>query len=176
MSWFPNFLSPSTGLIAAAVCGAGVAGALFPEASAARDGSFFDTAVEEGDSGSPSQCAVPKAAAKLALDFADGVVARACLALARPVTFFKPGAGKTTVILIDRSASMSATDIEQRKTFTSGGSQATGKRSRLDYGARRIGDGVAFDDQAETVNRSRRTLRRCGRRSIASRPAIARVA
>src|SRR5262250_2830768 len=38
-----------------------------------------------------------------------------CLALTRPVTFFQPGAGKTTVILIDRSASMSATDLDSGK-------------------------------------------------------------
>src|SRR5437867_3382286 len=50
-----------------------------------------------------------------------------CLALARPVTFFQRGAGKSTVILIDRSASMSATDIE-------------GGRSRLDEAKRRAKD------------------------------------
>src|SRR5215510_1749342 len=33
------------------------------------------------------------------------MLAALCLALTRPVTFFRPSAGKTTVILIDRSAS-----------------------------------------------------------------------
>src|SRR5881398_1134028 len=33
-----------------------------------------------------------------------------CLAFARPVTHYTPGAGKVTVILIDRSASMGTTD------------------------------------------------------------------
>src|SRR3954449_2056 len=36
------------------------------------------------------------------------------LALSRPVTNFTPGAGKTTVILIDRSASMAAKDTNGR--------------------------------------------------------------
>src|SRR5947208_9823478 len=34
------------------------------------------------------------------------------LALSRPVSNYTPGAGKTSVILIDRSASMSATDYK----------------------------------------------------------------
>src|SRR5262245_40875085 len=38
------------------------------------------------------------------------------LALSRPITFFTPGAGKNTVIIIDRSASMRATDVDNGKT------------------------------------------------------------
>src|SRR5882672_5987020 len=34
-----------------------------------------------------------------------------CLALSRPVSNYTPGAGKTSVILIDRSASMAAKDV-----------------------------------------------------------------
>src|SRR5436853_5528107 len=37
-----------------------------------------------------------------------------CLALSRPVSNYTPGAGKMTVILIDRSASMSASDDKGR--------------------------------------------------------------
>src|SRR2546425_7976554 len=33
-----------------------------------------------------------------------------CFAFARPITHYRPGAGKVTVILIDRSASMSTAD------------------------------------------------------------------
>src|SRR5918911_3181396 len=39
------------------------------------------------------------------------LLALLCLALSRPVTNYTPGAGKTSVILIDRSASMAAKDV-----------------------------------------------------------------
>ncbi len=73
------------------------------------------------------------------------------LALARPVTHYRPGAGKRTVILIDRSASMSARDIDN------------GKMSRLEEAKRRAKElidsmprhatamVIAFDDAAQTV-------------------------
>jgi hypothetical protein len=72
------------------------------------------------------------------------------LALSRPITFFTPGAGKNTVIIIDRSASMQATDMKSGK-------------SRLDEAKRRAKDLVdtldrggkamviACDDRAEAV-------------------------
>src|SRR5690349_4947308 len=73
------------------------------------------------------------------------------LALSRPVANYYRGAGKTTVILIDRSASMSAND------------QKGGKETRLDEAKRRANELVdsmtrgstamviAFDDSAETL-------------------------
>ncbi|MGD1277968.1 MAG: VWA domain-containing protein [Tepidisphaeraceae bacterium] len=72
------------------------------------------------------------------------------LALARPVLNYTPGAGPRTIILIDRSASMSATDMPRG-------------RSRLDEAKRRAKDLVAtlgrnaaamviaFDDSAQTI-------------------------
>ncbi len=72
------------------------------------------------------------------------------LSLARPVVNFTPGAGKLSVILIDRSASMSATDMD-------------GGKSRLEEAKRRAkalvdtldrdatAAVVAFDSTAETV-------------------------
>src|SRR5262245_48870732 len=79
------------------------------------------------------------------------LLALLCLALSRPVANYQPGAGKMTVILIDRSASMGTTDPE-----------LSGK-SRLDEAKRRARDLVetldrnasamviAFDQSAETV-------------------------
>src|SRR5438067_1437754 len=73
------------------------------------------------------------------------------LALSRPVTHFTPGAGKISVILIDRSASMGARDADLKG------------KSRLDEAKRRAKDLVetldrhgqamviAFDESAETV-------------------------
>ncbi|HWE92812.1 MAG TPA: BatA and WFA domain-containing protein [Tepidisphaeraceae bacterium] len=71
------------------------------------------------------------------------------LSLARPIANYRPGAGKMTVILIDRSASMSAKDIDGH--------------SRLDEAKKRAKDlidsmprhatamVIAFDDAAETL-------------------------
>jgi hypothetical protein len=75
------------------------------------------------------------------------------LALSNPITFYKARAGDRTVILIDRSASMSARD----------GNGVGGGRTRLDEAKRRaldlvdtMGRGgramvIAFDDSAETM-------------------------
>ncbi|HZZ43219.1 MAG TPA: VWA domain-containing protein [Tepidisphaeraceae bacterium] len=74
------------------------------------------------------------------------------LALSRPVTHLARSAGKMTVILVDRSASMSAKDINN------------GRSTRLDEAKRRAKDLVssldrgdyamiiAFDDSAETLH------------------------
>src|SRR3954470_16154346 len=73
------------------------------------------------------------------------------LALSRPVANYSPGAGQSTVIIIDRSASMSARDIDG------------GKKTRLEEAKRRAIDLVdsmgknatamviAMDDAAEIV-------------------------
>src|SRR5437764_2989465 len=73
------------------------------------------------------------------------------LALSRPVTNYSPGAGTTTVILVDRSASMGASDPELKG------------KTRLDEAKRRARELVdtltrnaqamviAFDETAETI-------------------------
>ncbi|HEX4056187.1 MAG TPA: VWA domain-containing protein [Tepidisphaeraceae bacterium] len=78
------------------------------------------------------------------------LLAALLLALARPILNYTPGAGPRTIILIDRSASMSADDMPGGKT-------------RLDVAKRRADDLVgtlgrngaamviAFDDSAETL-------------------------
>lgn len=77
-------------------------------------------------------------------------IAALCLALARPVSTYVPPAGKSNVIILDRSASMSASDLE-------------GGRTRLEEARRRAREvvdalprgGVAMviaaDDSAEIV-------------------------
>src|SRR5438034_8663588 len=47
-------------------CDSGAAGALFPEAAAARSGYRFDVSLEKSDSGSAGECAVPETAAEFA--------------------------------------------------------------------------------------------------------------
>jgi uncharacterized protein YegL len=78
------------------------------------------------------------------------LLAALLLALARPILNYSPGAGPRTIILIDRSASMSADD-------------APGGKTRLEEAKRRAKDLVgtlgrngaamiiAFDDSAETL-------------------------
>jgi hypothetical protein len=73
------------------------------------------------------------------------------LALSRPITFFTPGAGKNTVIIIDRSASMRATDVDNGKTSRLDDAKKRAKNivDSLDRGSNAMV--IAFDDKAETV-------------------------
>ncbi|HMB95433.1 MAG TPA: VWA domain-containing protein, partial [Tepidisphaeraceae bacterium] len=71
------------------------------------------------------------------------------LALSRPITFFTPGAGKNTVIIIDRSASMSANDINGKTRLDQAKKRATELVETLDRGSTAMV--IAFDDSAETV-------------------------
>lgn len=71
------------------------------------------------------------------------------MALARPVTFFTPGAGKATVIIIDRSASMSAADIGGRTRLDEAKRRAKALLDTLDRGSTAMV--IAFDDRAEVV-------------------------
>src|SRR5271168_2374573 len=68
------------------------------------------------------------------------------LALARPVSNYTPGAGKLSVILIDRSASMSAADMPGGKTRLD---EAKREATDLVAGMDRNGQAmvIAFDDQ-----------------------------
>src|SRR5438105_12310810 len=73
------------------------------------------------------------------------------LALARPVTKHTQIAGKTTVVLIDRSASMSATDpdLGGRTRLDEAKARAKALVSTLTRDA--VAMVIAFDDSAETV-------------------------
>ncbi len=75
------------------------------------------------------------------------------LALARPVTKYTQVAGKTTVVLIDRSASMSATDPELngRTRLDEAKARAKALVSTLTRDA--VAMVIAFDDSAETIQR-----------------------
>jgi hypothetical protein len=74
-----------------------------------------------------------------------------CLALSRPITFYSPGAGKVSVILIDRSASMNATDpaYKGRSRLDEAKRQAKDLVDSMERGATAMV--IAFDDKAETV-------------------------
>src|SRR3954466_16417026 len=124
MSWLPHFLSPLTGLIAAAVAVPALLVLYFLklrrrelEVSSTL---LWKKAIQDLQVNAPFQ----KLRRNLLLILQMMVLLALCLALSRPVTFFKPGAGKSTVILIDHSASMNAMDMEN------------GKKSRLDEAKR----------------------------------------
>ncbi len=71
------------------------------------------------------------------------------LALSRPVTNYRPGAGKATVLLIDRSASMSAQDIDGHSRLDEAKRRA--KEVVDSMGRHATAMVVAFDDSARTL-------------------------
>ena len=72
------------------------------------------------------------------------------LALARPVANYKPGPGKQTVILIDRSASMNAKDVDGHSRLN----EAKRRAKELVSSMKRESSAmvIAFDDTAETMH------------------------
>ena len=169
MSWFPHFLSPFSAILAAAHCHPRAAGALFPEASPAGDGCGFDVPVEEGDSGFQVNAPFQKLRRNLLLLLQLLLLLLLCLALSRPVSNYTPGAGKTSVILIDRSASMAAKDVNGHSRLDEAKRRAKDLIASMDRNA--SATVIAFDDQAETIQAFTTDARRCGRPSIRfSRP------
>lgn len=71
------------------------------------------------------------------------------LALANPISSYRPGAGENTVILIDRSASMNARDVDGRSRLDEAKKRAIELIDGMGRGARAMV--IAFDDSAETV-------------------------
>src|SRR6266567_3268940 len=80
------------------------------------------------------------------------LLALLCLALSRPVANFTPGAAKLTVILIDRSASMSATEDFGGSKHTRLEEAKKQARALVDSMTRKdTAIVIAFDDSAEVV-------------------------
>jgi uncharacterized protein YegL len=151
MNWFPTFLNPWTAAAAAAVAVPSLLILYFlklrrremPVSSTL----LWKKAVQDLQVNAPFQ----KLRRNLLLLLQMLILLFLLLALSRPVTHYTPGAGKVSVILIDRSASMGAKDPE-----------LNGK-SRLDEAKRRAKDliasldrnsqcmVIAFDESAETV-------------------------
>ncbi len=78
------------------------------------------------------------------------ILAALVLALSRPVANYTPGAGPRTIILIDRSAPMSATDIPNGRTRLD---EAKKRAADLVKTLGRNGEAmvIAFDDTAQTI-------------------------
>src|SRR3954451_24688560 len=120
MSWLPSFITPLTGAIAAALSISALLVLYFLKLRrrelAVSSTLLWKKAVQDLQVNAPFQ----KLRRNLLLLLQLLLLILLCLALMRPVANFKQGAGKLTVILIDRSASMAARDV------------ADGKRTRLE--------------------------------------------
>src|SRR5215813_11264953 len=133
MNWFPTFLNPWMAAAAAAVAIPSLLILYFlklrrremPIASTL----LWKKAIQDLQVNAPFQ----KLRKNLLLLLQLLLLALLLLALSRPITFFRPGAGKNTVIIIDRSASMQSKDVD--------------KHSRLDEAKRRAKDLVETMDR-----------------------------
>src|SRR5437867_2626516 len=150
MTWFPNFTNWPTGLIAGALVVPSLLILYFLKLRRREQivpsTLLWRKAIQDLQVNAPFQ----KLRRNLLLLLQMMLLLLLTLALARPVANYYKGAGKTSVILIDRSASMSARDIKGGKT-------------RLDEAKRRANElvdsmqrgatamVVAFDDKAETL-------------------------
>src|SRR5437763_16845512 len=152
MGNFPHFLSPATGLIAAAVV-VPLLLLLYLLKLRRREMPVSSTllwrkAIQDLQVNAPFQ----RLRRNLLLLLQLILLALLCLALSRPVANYTPGAAKLSVILIDRSGSMSAEeDFDGHK------------RTRLEEAkrqARALADSmtrkdsamvIAFDDSAEVL-------------------------
>ena len=151
MSWLPSFINPWTGLIAAGLSISALLVLYFLKLRRREmlvsSTILWKKAVQDLQVNAPFQ----KLRRNLLLLLQLLLLILLCLALMRPVANFKQGAGKLTVILIDRSGSMAAKDVDG------------GKRTRLEEAkrlAREIVDSmkrddnacvIAFDESAETL-------------------------
>src|SRR5437764_13039259 len=116
MTWFPHFLSPVTAAIAAAIA-VPLLLILYFLKLRRREMPVSSTflwkkAVQDLQVNAPFQ----RLRKNLLLFLQLLLLLMLLLALSRPVSNFTPGAGKLSVVLIDRSASMSAADEAGGKT------------------------------------------------------------
>src|SRR5881227_307015 len=115
-AWFPSFLSPLAAILAAAVAIPALLVLYFLKLRR-REVDIASTflwkkAIQDLQVNAPFQ----KLRRNLLLLLQLLLLLLLCLALSRPVSNYTPGAGKTTVILIDRSASMAAKDMPGSKS------------------------------------------------------------
>src|SRR5215218_545360 len=148
MSWMPTFLSP----LSAAIAGAIVIPSLLilyflklrRREMTVPSTLLWKKAIQDLQVNAPFQ----KLRRNLLLLLQLLLLLLLLLAFSRPVTNFTPGAGKTTVILIDRSASMSAKDVEGKSRLDEAKRRARDLVETLDRNAQAMV--IAFDESAET--------------------------
>ncbi len=150
MSWFPHFLSPLSAALAAVIT-LPLLTLLYFLKLRRREMPVSSTflwrkAVQDLQVNAPFQ----RLRRNLLFFLQLLLLLALILALARPVANFTPGAGKLSVILIDRSASMNAADMPGGKTRLD-----EAKRQAIDLvsGMERNGQAtvIAFDDAPEIM-------------------------
>jgi hypothetical protein len=150
MPWFPHILSPLSGLIAAAITLPLLLVLYFLKlrrrTMPVSSTFLWKKAVQDLQVNAPFQ----RLRRNLLLFLQMALLIALILALSRPVANYSPGAGKLTVILIDRSASMSATDMPGGKTRLD---EAKRQAEDLVAGMDKHGQAtvIAFDDQPEIM-------------------------
>src|SRR5438445_1348382 len=152
MSWFPNFLSPLPAIIAAAIAIPSLLVLYFLKLKRRElvisSTLLWKKAIQDLQVNAPFQ----KLRRNLLLILQLLLLALLCLALSRPVSNYTPGAAKLSVILIDRSASMSAEedfDGHQRTRLEEAKRQA---KALVDSMTRKdTAMVIAFDDSAEVL-------------------------
>src|SRR5882757_1483901 len=112
MNWLPSFLNPVNAAIAAAIVSPLLLLLYFLKLrrreQAVSSTFLWKKAIQDLQVNAPFQ----KLRRNLLLLLQLLLLIALILALARPVANYRPGAGKQTVILIDRSASMGSKDID----------------------------------------------------------------
>jgi hypothetical protein len=148
MSWIPTFLSPLTAIIAGAVAIPLLLVLYFLKLRrremAVSSTLLWKKAIQDLQVNAPFQ----KLRRNLLLLLQMLLLLLLLLALSRPVTHFVPGAGKTTVILIDRSASMATRDANGKLRLDEAKRRAKDLVETLDRNAQAMV--IAFDESAET--------------------------
>lgn len=149
MSWLPKFLNIGPAAIAAAVALPSLLLLYFLKLRrremAVASTLLWKKAIQDLQVNSPFQ----KLRKNLLLLLQMLLLLLLLLALSRPIAFFTPGPGKTTIVIIDRSASMGAKDMEKHSRLDEAKIRAKKMIDSLDRGATAMV--IAFDDRAETV-------------------------
>src|SRR3982751_2959535 len=116
MNWFPTFLNPWTAALAGAIVIPSLLILYFLKLRrremAVSSTLLWKKAIQDLQVNAPFQ----KLRRNLLLFLQMLLLLLLVLALSRPIVNYSPGAGKMTVILVDRSASMSSKDVEDGKT------------------------------------------------------------
>ena len=146
MSWFPTFLNPLVAAIAAAVAIPALLILYFLKLRRREmpipSTLLWKKAIQDLQVNAPFQ----RLRRNLLLFLQMALLMLLILALSRPVTFFTPGAGKNTVIIIDRSASMNASDVNGKPRLDEAKRRAKDLVETLGRGD--AATVIAFDEKA----------------------------
>src|SRR5437016_6143120 len=149
MSWMPHFLNPLPAILAAAIAVPALLLLYFLKLrrreAAVSSTLLWKKAIQDLQVNAPFQ----RLRRNLLLFLQLALLLLLALAFARPVVNYTPGAGKLTVILLDRSASMSTKDDGNQTRLDVAKAKAKEIVASMDRNSSAAV--IAFDDSAETV-------------------------